>query len=195
MQGFSVSDLYTLTLFYFFKWACIILFKVQNFLLHLEKKQKVVILLLVSRLNLKFIPSLSPAQTLPLALTVFQGVKIKGEKLYGPRYFTVSRQCNPQAQSSSAGLNKFRLGTEASPHHTSPCWSQRGESTVPAGTIVVSTLSSKGAHRNGFSVDHCRRQMSTQFLLVLRMLHLSSTVLSALGHYSQPQGHQLGHSF
>lgn len=40
MQGFSFSDLHTLTLFYFFKWACIVLFKVQKFLSHLEKKAK-----------------------------------------------------------------------------------------------------------------------------------------------------------
>lgn len=139
MQGFSFSDLHTLTLFYFFKWACIVLFKVQKFLFHLEKKQKVVILPLVSRLNLKFIPSLSPAQTLPLALTALQGVKIKGEKLYGPRYCTVSLQRKPQARPFSAGLNKSRLGTEASPPHTLLV-SESGGSTVPAGTIVISTL-------------------------------------------------------
>ena len=152
-------------------------FKVQKFLFHLEKKQKVVILPLVSRLNLKCIPSLSPAQTLPLPLTVLQGVKIKGEKRYGPRYCTVSPQRKPQAQSVSAGLNKFRLGTEACPAHTLLV-SESREPTVPAGTTAASTLSSKGAHRNGFSVDHCRRQMPTLFLLALWMLHLSSTVLS-----------------
>lgn len=110
--------------------------KSKTFFPILENKKRR-ILRLVSKLNSKSIPSLSPlSHTLPLAFAALYGVKIKGKKIKGkniyPQCCTSSLECDPWVKSLLCWLQHVQGGVQrVPPTLIRSCWTREGRLCLP----------------------------------------------------------------